>query len=630
MNKKQIYIPKGVFYLNECQDIQSQFPQGSFILDKTITGCGATTMFLSDNIPTILCSPRVELMHCKANSPEFVGKVYEFRKFGDYTTPVIDLENRLMQYVNNCNSPFKRSVEKILVSYDSFKHVAQVLAEKYILGGFRIVVDEAQTLFTDASFKGDVEIEFLENLCQTDNVIFLSATPYIEDYLDQMDYFKNLPYVELVWPESSIQSTNIERKPYYRKSPKATAKQIIQDFNSNGFFKDKIVDGQIMYSNEAVFYINDVSLIIEIIKENNLTPDDTNIICAANEDNSKRLKKIGFEIGHAPKNGHPHRTFTFVTKCAFEGVDFYSPCAYTYIFSNINLNNMALDISLDLPQIMGRQRLGENVFRCDATFYYKEYVEFNADNEKEFISQIYKKQTISEGLIENYNNCDAAIRSSLGDKYRTSQKVDKFSKDYVAVIDDAIDGKQRVVFNQLAMFNEIRAWDIQKSQYMDGCQVMRSIEDSTKSITEDAEIKTFLMSFNGDFETRMKLYCEFLQQHPDYKEMLERLPQIPLDIKVYYNRLGPHTLRSMSYKEADIKRVLGYESLQETIKEAVKSTFNRGRFYSLKQVKTILQNIYDGLGVEKKAKATDLKTFVNCNEKQMTINGVRENGYLIQ
>jgi hypothetical protein len=291
---------------------------------------------------------------------------------------------------------------------------------------------------------------------------------------------------------------------------------------------------------------------------------------------------------------------------------------------------MALDISLDLPQIMGRQRLGENVFRCDATFYYKEYVEFNADNEKEFISQIYKKQTISEGLIENYNNCDAAIRSSLGDKYRTSQKVDKFSKDYVAVIDDAIDGKQRVVFNQLAMFNEIRAWDIQKSQYMDGCQVMRSIEDSTKSITEDAEIKTFLMSFNGDFETRMKLYREFLQQHPDYKEMLERLPQIPLDIKVYYNRLGPHTLRSMSYKEADIKRVLGYESLQETIKDVVKSTFNRGRFYSLKQVKTILQNIYVGLGVAKKSRSTDLKTFVNCNEKQMTINGVRENGYLIQ
>lgn len=598
-------------------------------MDKTITGCGATTMFLSDNIPTILCSARVELMHCKANSPEFISKVHEFRKFGDYSTPVIDLENSLMQYVNNCNSPFGRTVEKILVSYDSFKHVAQVLAEKHILDRFRIVVDEAQTLFTDASFKGDVEIEFLENLYQMNNVIFLSATPYIEDYLDQMDYFKNLPYVELVWSESSILPTNIERKPYYRKSPKATAKQIIQDFNNNGFFKDKIVDGQIVYSNEAVFYINDVSLIIEIIKENGLTPDDTNIICAANEENGKRLKKIGFEIGHAPKKGQPHKTFTFVTKCAFEGVDFYSPCAYTYIFSNINLNNMALDISLDLPQIMGRQRLGENVFRCDATFFYKEYMDFSAKNNQEFKNRIVEKQKLSNGLIDNYNKCDSAVRFGLGDMYRTSQKVDKFSKNYVAVIDDTINGNQRVVFNELAMFNEIRAWDIQKSQYLDGCQVMRSIEDSTKSITEDAEIESFLLSFNGDFETKMKLYCEFLRQHPNYKEMLEWLPQISLDIKVYYNRLGPDTLRSMSYKEADIKRVLGYESLQETIKEAVKSSFKKGQFYSLKQVKTILQTIYDRLGAEKKAKATDLKTYMNCDGKQMTINGVRENGYLI-
>ena len=347
MNKKEIYIPEGIFHLNDCQGLQSQFPQGSFILDKTITGCGATTMFLSDDIPTILCSARLELMHCKANAPEFYGKVHEFRKFGDRSSSVLTLENEMMDYIISFppfGSPF---APKILVSYDSFKHVAQALAEKQQLGRFRIVVDEAQTLFTDASFKGDVEIEFLENLKHNSQVIFLSATPYIEDYLDQMGYFKNLPYVELVWPPSSTHHTNIEKQPYYRKSPKATATQIIQNYNNKSYFKDKICNGQIVYSNEAVFYINDVGLIISIIKENNLTPENTNIICAVNDDNIKRLKNIGFEIGHAPKMGEPHKTYTFVTKCAFEGVDFYSPCAYTYIFSNINLDNLALDISLD-------------------------------------------------------------------------------------------------------------------------------------------------------------------------------------------------------------------------------------------------------------------------------------------
>ena len=60
------------------------------------------------------------------------------------------------------------------------------------------------------------------------------------------------------------------------------------------------MDGKIVYSNEAVFYINDVGLIISIIKENNLTPENTNIICAVNDDNIKRLKNIGFETEPSP------------------------------------------------------------------------------------------------------------------------------------------------------------------------------------------------------------------------------------------------------------------------------------------------------------------------------------------
>lgn len=630
MNKKEIFIPEGIYHLNDCHGLQSQFPQGSFILDKTITGCGATTMFLSDDIPTILCSARLELMHCKANAPEFIGRVHEFRKFGDRSSSVLTLENDMMNYVNDHMGYFSRDSAKVLVSYDSFKHVAQALVENNLLGNFRVVVDEAQTLFTDASFKGDVEIEFLENLRQNNNVIFLSATPYIENYLDQMGYFRNLPYIELVWPESSIHHTNIEKMPYYRKSPKATATQIIQNYMGKGYFKDKICKGQIVYSNEAVFFINDVGLIISIIKENNLTPENTNIICAVNDDNIKRLKNIGFEIGHAPKKGEPHKTYTFVTKCAFEGVDFYSPCAYTYIFSNINLDNMALDISLDLPQIMGRQRRGDNPFRYDATFYYKEFMNYSDDIHADFINRITQKKKLSEGLIDTYNNCNEAdVRFGLGDKFRTSQKIDKFSKDYVAVIDDKVKGTQRVVFNDLAMFNEIRAWDIQKSQYIDGCQVMRSIDDATFSITEDKMLESFLLAFNGTFEDKMRMYCEFLQAHPEYKEMLEWLPQIPMEIKTYYNSIGPDNLRAMSYKETNIKQHLGYVDLQDSIRAAAGEVFAKGQFYTLKQTKEIVQSIYDDYGVVKKAKASDLEKLLDCSASKQTVDGRRENGYLI-
>ena len=60
----------------------------------------------------------------------------------------------------------------------------------------------------------------------------------------------------------------------------------------------------------------------------------------------------------------PHKQFTFCTRTAYLGADFYSPNAYTIICSDCNIESMSLDISLDLPQIMGRQRLQKNIFNC--------------------------------------------------------------------------------------------------------------------------------------------------------------------------------------------------------------------------------------------------------------------------
>lgn len=631
MKKKLIQIPENVYHLLDFKEIQDQFPQGSFILDKTITGCGATTMFLADDKPTILCCPRVELMHCKANSPEFIGKVHEFRKFGDYDTSVIDLMNQTMGYITNCNpTPFTpQKTPKILVSYDSFKHVAQILAKNNMLQDFRIVVDEAQTVFTDAAFKGEVEIEFVEMLMNFQNVIYLSATPYIEDYLDQIDAFKNLPYVELVWPESSVHSTNIERKQYYWKSAKSKAGNIIKDFNTNGYFKEKMVNGQVVRSTEAVFYMNNVQLIISVITANSLTAANTNIICAQTPDNEKRLKKIGFKIGHAPKMGEQHKTFTFVTKCAFEGVDFYSTCAYTYIFSDISLKNMAIDISLDLPQIMGRQRLDSNPFRYDATFFYETSIGFTDSDKRLFENQIQEKVNSTKSLIGIYNNCNDAQKKELSRTYRSSQKVDSYSNNYVTVVDDTVNGVQRVVPNTLVMFNEIRAWDVQQNQYTSGCRVMRSVDDATVPITDNHDIDAFLNQFSGTFENRMRVYCDFLQQHPEYKDLIESLPQIPMQFKQYYNSLGPTNIRKQSYKESNLKSYISECQLEDSIKSKIEGCFSKGQFYSLKYIKAKLGEIYNDEGMHRTAKASDLEMYFKCKKTKKLVDGKNENGYQI-
>ena len=49
MNKQTISIPEGIFYLTDVPSLSGKLPDCSYILNKVMTGCGATTFFLLDN-----------------------------------------------------------------------------------------------------------------------------------------------------------------------------------------------------------------------------------------------------------------------------------------------------------------------------------------------------------------------------------------------------------------------------------------------------------------------------------------------------------------------------------------------------------------------------------------------------
>ena len=641
MQKSIITVPGKLHLDNYRNQIQSQFPSSSFILDKKLTGCGATTMVLRDEWPTILCSPLSELVHCKATDPEFLGLVHPFRKSDDRNSEVYDLQNQMMDYIRKIDlgNPITGKVPKILVTYDSFRNVAQRLYQEDILDRFRIVVDEFQCLFTNAAFKGDVEMEFLQNLCHSNQIIFLSATPYLEHYLDQMVEFQNLPLVELEWPTDAYHTANVQTLPYYRQSIRRTAARIINRFKIDHCFERKMQEGKECKATEAVFFLNDVRQIIGIIQDNELTPDNTNIICARKEENYNRLAKIedadgnklGFTIGHAPKKGEQHKPYTFVTRCSFEGVDFYSPSAYTYIFSDINLKHLGLDIWLDVPQIMGRQRDIDNPFRHDATFFYKVLADSTGMTDQEFQEQMSEKIAVTNEWIDTYKKSSPRLQDDMAKKLRKVQKIDKCANDFVTVYDDRIAGTREVGFNELAMYNEIRAWDIRQNQYINNCQVMTLIDDTTYSVADDPDVKKFLSLFPGDFVGRMRLYCDAVAAIPGLKEKLDYLPQIPIEIKRYYKDLGPDVIKSCSYMESRLKRIVNTSSNHDNLRDATLAVFLPGQFFSLKDIKSILSEIYEKLGIEKTPKASDLLNmdWISVKPAQERIDGQKVNGYRI-
>lgn len=630
MYKYIINLPEGLHYLEDYKELEPMlFNYGTCILNKAVTGCGATTMFLADTLPTILCSPRKALMFCKANSKRFKDKIYLFRnETGPDDANPIDLENRMMQYIRWCDN--NHLSPKILVSYDSSKYVVRRLMSDDSLERYQIIVDECQALFTDSSFKGQVDIEFLETLKGIPNrIVFLSATPYLEDYLNLLPEFQNLPYVQLVWHPSSIQPTNIVKKDYYRGTLAATVKRIIDKFRADGFFEEKVVKGNYVCAREALFFVNNVKAIVGIIKSNGLTPADTTVICAIDDKRRKELEKVGFKIGHAPQEGEPRTPFTFITRCSFEGTDFWTQ-AYTYIFSDIAVDSMVLDISLDLPQIMGRQRDETNPFKYDATFYCKTDTTV-AEEKSTYKEKIAGKVALSEKWIARFNDSDADLQMSDIKRIRDCQKQEEpFEIDYVTVIDDPVGGPRPVV-NKLAMCNEIRAWQLRDTTYFNSCEVLRAIDDVTEPDRDYPLTPDFLATFTGDFENRMKAYCEFLDLHPEYQEKLESLPQIPMSMKEYYRVLGHAGIRAESYVEAGIGRRIERNTRQGELEAAIVSSFQPGRFYSNPEAKLILQGIYNRLGFPLTAKASELEkqTALPVKKITKTVAGKRVEGYLI-
>ena len=634
MNKNYINLPEGLHYLEDYGELEPMlFNYGTCILNKAVTGCGATTMFLDDPLPTILCSPRKALMFCKANSARFKDKIYLFRNETepDDANP-IDLENRMMQYIQWRDNPFgnEHRPPKILVSYDSFKYVVRRLMADGTLDRYQIIVDECQALFTDASFKGQVDIEFLETLKGIPNrIVFMSATPYLEDYLDLLPEFQNLPYVQLVWHPSSLQPTNIVKMDYSCSSG-TIIKQIIRKYRDKGFFEEKIYQGQYVQAREALFFLNNVRAITGIIKSNGLTPADTTVICAIDDKRRKELEKVGFTIGHAPQEGDPRTPFTFITRCSFEGTDFWTQ-AYTYIFSDITVDSMVLDISLDLPQIMGRQRDDTNPFKYDATFYCKTD-EKVAEEKDTYQAKIAGKVALSEKWIARFNDSDADLQESDIMRLRDDQQKEKpLEIDYVTVIDDPVNGPRPVV-NTLAMCNEIRAWQLRDTTYFSSCEVLRAIDDVTEPDRDYPLTPDFLVTFTGDFEHRMKAYCDFLDQHQEYQPKLESLPQIPMSMKEYYRVLGHAGIRAESYVETGILRRIGVISRRPELEAAIVTTFVPGQFYSNAVVKATLQGIYDHLGLPLTAKATDLmekQSALPVTKTTKTIDGKRVEGYQI-
>ena len=673
MEKSTIVVPKGIRYINQWDSFS--LPTHPCIINKQITGCGFTEYCLTNSDNVILCSPRKILLENKADQH---GDSVLYAKSGldtfvnfekdlsisskkpdkeEQTVSEEEIKDIIMIFKENVKQYYQQCVIKqkpckILVTYDSFRHVRSALENS--MSNFYVVVDEFQSVFTDAKFKSTTEIEFLTQLQGISNLSFVSATPMLDKYLEMLDEFKDLPYYELDWETEDPSRVSIPKLNTHScyKSVLPAACEVVKSYQSGEFESTAKMDEsgnlQNIESREAVLYVNSVKNICDIISRCGLKPENTNVLCSNTDDNEAKIKKafgytktsykkkygIDTSIGKVPMRGETNKMFTLCTRTVYLGADFYSTNARTFIFSDANIDSLTVDITIDLPQILGRQRLEENPWKNRAELYYKTLDNKKAMTQEDF--NVIREQKIkkTENLLLSYKLTTKEAKHDLAENFQKVAKTFNYKDDYVAV--NTHGGNDlRPVFNNLVMINDMRSYEIQQIDYKDRFRVFNALGEQVK---QSDLVQKILQEFENQqfFNNKMRYLYSLNMEDSVAKQVLDNI--YDTSYSKYYWSISASRAGTLKYQKGNLEKEYQYivnssksiSDIEADVKNIINIEFKVDDKFTKAEIKDKLRKIYENCGYNKTPKSNDLEQYFEIKECKVTVStGKQENGFKI-
>ena len=365
-------------------------------INKTICGCGLTSVAIESEENCIIAVPNVALVDNKVRQyknnqhqgnpliPSKVRQRFDGEVFG--VTEGVDKEHidKYVERVKKAGTPIK-----IMVTYDSLYKCELYLNECHL------IIDESDKLvgyqaMKATSKKATDDYDAISRLYfyadrYKDTVSFISATPIDVAFLP--DFVSKLDQIELQWTNvTQITPITLKRKHPYT----ALQNEVINPIQKNG----SVTLGDRTFSNVIVF-INSVETITKIARECMIPSDDMAILCGDNSRNALKIR--GYNALRDNYNNLPK--FTFITSSGFQGIDLEDPEAMNVVVSCTNKSYQMIDLDTDLIQATSRQRLKTNPNYNRFVFIYDENP-FDKP-EAELIREL---DEIKERII---NNCEA-------------------------------------------------------------------------------------------------------------------------------------------------------------------------------------------------------------------------------
>lgn len=190
-------------------------------------------------------------------------------------------------------------------------------------------------------------------------------------------------------------------------------------------------------------------------------------------------------------------------------------------------------------------------------------------------------------------------------------------------------------YNILAELSDRLAYEVQNHTYKNGLMVRKELEATNKfNLGENQAYVAFSEGLRGDiqrnsFRDKMKDYISYKESDNKWVRLLSlRLSEEDSRLRSYYDLLGADRIRALSCDEANLKREVEAISKEGAVEFALKKVLHTGQRITKAELKALIQQHYNRLGLKKTAKATDITKFgfdskeVKIKEGGRYVNGV--------
>ena len=541
-------------YLSELPEFQDGLPHG--IVNKTKTDVGGTYVAANCRYNYIIVCPFRDLVDSIAADKNNKHEI--FKCYGGTR------EHQFRKYIK------EHRIYKIAVTYDSLDKLLKWMDSN--TDGWKVLIDEYHLILEDMDYRESAIMQMCWNIQKFKHYTFLSATPIDEEY--EIDFFKILPHYKVVWPQGI---------PITIRKIKATClplglSKLIHIFKEEGICLPDI-NGELKRVEQLFIFLNSVTTIKQVIDTLELEEDEVKICCAQRQRNRLILGRFKRESAIAP-----NKRINFFTKKSFQGCNLFSNNGLIIVASDVHRTQTLVDITTTMEQISGRLRENDeyhNIFRNTMVHIFS--TNNSVLSQTEFDAEMKRKEDAAVRLLSLQEKADEKELNALIKRVN-------IENDILSIEEG------RLVRNELKRMAFIRKQKIREA-YKDGINLRAAYNKSERFVQAKQEYwdkfdSLLARAVTISYEKLLKDYME----HPSEQYEIE-YPEFK-DFRRYLKETEMNSLRWN--KDKMLKVVEDKKKLQM----AFRAIYTRGTFISNEEMKRLLTEQFDRLGINLSPKAT--------------------------